>query len=82
MRKRAEGSYSLVTVHAKTLDLHDTGFIIALHQIARLLELGFRRILIGVGRHCVRKDVQEEPGSEKSDRMTGRVDSRYSLYTM
>lgn len=40
-----------MTVHAETLHLDETCVILALHQIANLLELRLRRILIGVCRH-------------------------------
>lgn len=47
-------TYILMTVHAERLHTHDTGLVIALDEIADVLELRLLRIVVGVGRHVVK----------------------------
>lgn len=47
-------TYILMAVHAERLHTHDTSLVIALDEIADVLELRLLRIVVGVGRHYVK----------------------------
>jgi hypothetical protein len=46
-----------MAVHAERLHTHDTGLVIALDEIADVLELRLLRIVVGIGRHVVKYEM-------------------------